>query len=385
METLSKPRDTGNFQRINLVLDTVLIEAFDSGSATNRNEKDLFIIRVMSTVKRLEKLFQIGNMDEGQWLEISLGRRAGNPLAWVLSAENDFRSLPQRLNVIGIKPITRLGRPINAEMQPIASGLTSLCSIQTRPRASKAASVVPTLARQKFRVRIVDVGHASFSAIHATVDSSSKIVGYFDVGGPVFFHRHTFPKYFPDFFNVPVEGFVVLSHWDFDHYSLAVSRMKSLQNLRWFAPNQMVGPIAAKLQNALGANLHFLSGNAFAIAPGLNLWKINGSTSDRNNSGYVMSVKTLNGRALLTGDANYEKIPAAAYRSLTSLAISHHGGAGCGTPPKPLSVNSVAAVSFGEPNRYGHPRKTAINLHTSLGWSIHPTFSKAHRGDVWLG
>ena len=115
---------------------------------------------------------------------------------------------------------------------------------------------------------MIDVGHANCAAIHVAQDPNSAIIGYYDVGAPVFFHRKTFPKAFVEEKRVPNSGFVVLSHWDFDHYALAVTKLKSLQALKWYAPNQAVGPNAARLQSILGNNLRFIHAIQIPILAG---------------------------------------------------------------------------------------------------------------------
>jgi hypothetical protein len=92
------------------------------------------------------------------------------------------------------------------------------------------------------------------SSTSAALAASDLLQQTSDVGGPLFFHGKSFPKAFNESTRVPDSGFVVLSHWDFDHYSLAVSKIPKLRDLDWYAPDQPVGPNAAACKPNLGAN-----------------------------------------------------------------------------------------------------------------------------------
>ena len=49
----------------------------------------------------------------------------------------------------------------------------------------------------------------------------------------MFFNQRSFPKPFDH--RPASSGFVILSHWDFDHFALAL-RYPELKKLQWFAP-----------------------------------------------------------------------------------------------------------------------------------------------------
>lgn len=385
VDSISIPgRRASSYERLDIALDLISAKAFDFGNGADRNVEDLSVVRIMTTEGRLADLFGFERIDEGSWLKIVLGDRPGNPLAWILGAREDYGGTPIRTNVIGLQEIRQ--QPGSPFAQLFAS-LTKLCSPiqfqagQTNPLQQ---NIVPGQAG--YQLRIVDVGQASFCAIHARKDPNSPILGYFDVGGPVFFHHHSFPATFPEAARIPNDGFVALSHWDFDHYSLAVTSLKALQKLKWFAPSQAVGPNAARLQTLLGANLVLLSSNSFTVAPGLELHRGTGLISDRNNNGFVLTAAVAGGKALLAGDVSYDMIPAAAQANLVALNVSHHGGTSTGTPPSPSVAQGVAAVSYGIPNRYRHPDAKRLAEHQKLGWKVKPTNPMlSGRGDVWLG
>ena len=309
VDTVSKPNDrASSYQRLNIVLDVISASAFQSDKGIARDPKDLSIIRIMSTLSRLQSHFSLDGIAEGEWFEVIFQYREGEPLAWVLDAANDYSGPIRKTNLVGFKPLS-MRQPGSPEAI-LLSDLLELCSpARKKPTQNLQNIIIPSRPNQNFFVRVVD-GQASFSAIHSSRSPDSNIVGYFDVGGPAFFHHHTFPKVFNESTRVPDAGFVALSHWDFDHFSLALTKLKALQQLMWYAPDQNVGPNAARLQSLLGGRLTLLVQPSFQIARGLQLWKGNGSVTDRNASGYVLTVSGQETKALLTGDIPYAMIPA---------------------------------------------------------------------------
>lgn len=386
VDSISRPRqEASSYERLNIVLDFISADAFESGKGPSRDAEDLSIVRVMTTDGRLENIFGLGKISEGTWLKIRLGDKSGNPPAWIIGAREDYSGYPRRTNVVGLEQVFE---EHGAPRGKLFTALNKLCdfkqfhSNQTRAIQQNMSPPIHAAAH----LRVVDVGQASFCAIHTLRDPDSPILGYFDVGGPVFFHHRSFPSTFTEATRIPKNGFVALSHWDFDHYSLAVTSLKTLQNLTWLAPNQPVGPNAARLQSLLGANLTLLNASSFIIAPGLVLYRGMGMATDRNNNGFVLSASTASGNILLAGDVGYDMIPASAQNGLVGINISHHGGTTTGTPPSPANSRSVAAVSYGVPNRYRHPDAKSLAAHQKLGWKVMPTCPlTTPRGDVWLG
>ncbi|WP_148260611.1 hypothetical protein [Achromobacter xylosoxidans] len=217
-------------------------------------------------------------------------------------------------------------------------------------------------------VRVVDVGQASCNAIHSQ-HHLSRVVGYFDVGRPLWFQSKSWPTT-PPSIPTPKNAFVVLSHWDYDHYSMALGFQKALLNLSWFAPApQHPGPTVAALIKRLGRNLSLCSAGMHAINSNVRVYACTGPTNDKNQCGYAMQVQTTQGNILMAGDADYQYIPSPAKRDLKGLVISHHGGGNTGTPPTPSGPGN-AVVSFGVPNKYHHPVAAQIKQHTAAGWVV---------------
>lgn len=381
VEAVTRPDEANGLARMDLVLDAVDAESFDAGLAQARSTEYLAIIRVLTTFKRLSKLFGVGpELAEGSWCQVDLGPKPGNPPAWVLDAAVDYSGPAIRTNVIDLKPMESPSYP-----KSLPRELDAWCVADNNPNTTDRVDVASPPSSLSLHIRMIDVGHANCAAIHVAQDADSRILGYYDVGAPVFFHHKTFPKAFLEQGRVPDDGFVLLSHWDFDHYALAVTRLKDLQKLQWYAPNQSVGPNAARLRTQLGSRLHFINAKQIPILSNLRLWRGLGPTSDRNNSGYVLRATRNRKSALLTGDVSYEAISSAAKNGLQALGITHHGGNGSANPPRPIGEGR-AIVSYGSPNRYGHPSEPYLRAHETAGWKVRRTAGDSlfARGDIWL-
>lgn len=237
-----------------------------------------------------------------------------------------------------------------------------------------------SLQGSSFKVKILDVGQASCSAIY---DSKDRLVGYFDVGAPLGFHKKTFPASFHTGMSSDTD-FVVLSHWDYDHYSLALSHMRGLLSKKWFAPLQDVGPGAKHLQKLLGGNLVYLRGREYTFSGSIKIHGL-GSRKNRNQGGYVMRVPVEGGAVLLPGDADYCLMASCMTSGLVGLCVTHHGGEGAGKPPKAVGSHAKAVISSGMGNRYKHPSQQVIDSLREEGWDVRRTDGDGgKRGDVWL-
>jgi len=214
-------------------------------------------------------------------------------------------------------------------------------------------------------VTALDVGQAAC----VVFSEGGRPFGYFDVGAPMFFNRRSFPKPFDH--RTATDGFVILSHWDFDHFALAL-HCPELKKLQWFAPNQPVGPNTALFQKSLGSNLTFISNDVDVGA--LALRRCSGtSPRDRNSTGYALRLDVEDTRILLPGDADYQWLPPALARSVNRIMVPHHGATGSSPPSPGGGGNPIAVVSYGIPNTYRHPSEDHIDAHRRAGWRIRRT------------
>lgn len=311
---------------------------------------------------------------EGDWLRLTLSGYAHGPLGFV---EGPFPSfMPDDRSMGGDHPVFfgRLAWMRRAEPNE-AGHLSSLCTtdVVEQPREESLSRVADAgrsnAQPQELLVRVVDVGQASCNAIHSQ-RHLSRVLGYYDVGRPLWFQAKSWPTN-PPSIHTPRNAFVVLSHWDYDHYSMALGFKPDLLNLNWFARNPShPGPIVKNLIDRLGKNLKFISAATQTIVPNVLLYACTGPISDKNQCGYAMQVQTSQGNILLTGDADYQYIPLPAQQGLKGLVISHHGGGSSGIPPTPHGQLGNAVVSFGIPNKYNHPVSAQINKHFAAGWVV---------------
>ncbi|WP_456798077.1 hypothetical protein [Bradyrhizobium sp. USDA 4473] len=197
---------------------------------------------------------------------------------------------------------------------------------------------------------------------------------YFDVGQPIWFHLHNVPAGFspPDSNG----GFVVLSHWDTDHYAYG-RQNESFHKKHWFAPAQTsVGPNA----HTFAMQLHSLR-RLHLVAPGKSSRNRRGARIIRctgnsvNGSGLALHLRAVGRDILFTGDAEYHEIPSMQGIRLSGLQLPHHGGklSGVAAIPSALAAPARAIISCGRPNRYGHPSVVTISSHMKANWKVEVT------------
>jgi beta-lactamase superfamily II metal-dependent hydrolase len=363
------------YARLVLHLDCVNQEAFGQSFDAVRDEQNLALVRVITTRRALTRHFNIQSLKDGQWVALRVERKRGMPRAWVLPASEDYR-LGRPTNVVSMRLLPY--------RDPVEQKLSAVCQFMQAPAQPVSLS---TAFRQhaarltgKLRIQALDVGQAS-SAVFL-VDGSP--IGFFDVGAPIWFNQRSISSsYKPPSVS---KGFVMLSHWDFDHIDQA-RRFPQLRTLDWFAPDQPVGPNTVKLQEKIGSRLTFIHGSAtfhhrIHMAPGTST-----DPKDRNGTGYAMRVEQDGEVALLLGDSDYGHVQAHLLAGATAMTIPHHGGRGS-SPNAPAGGSSIAIASYGSPNSYKHPHEPHLHEHARLGWKVARTAnhspSGVPRGNRWL-
>lgn len=137
---------------------------------------------------------------------------------------------------------------------------------------------------------------------------------------------------------------------------------------------------------------HATAGQVLTIEPGVAFHVLyplpqllHGTHSDINNSSVVLRLDYGAVRMLLTGDVETEAVQELLARdpaALTSqvLKVPHHGSA-TGLSPQLLAAiqPSVAVISVGAGNSYGHPAPSTLDLLAASGV---PTFRTDRRGSV---
>lgn len=362
-----------------LLIDAVREDEFIRDSASAAESPDsLALVRIMSTPKRLNDMFGLAEVRPGNWLSFELDNSGGIPRAWEMRASENYASRRSR-SVRGMRRIEASDGAARTSDGDLLTKLINAAVLQAKDskRESAADAIEQIGVGGQIEIVVLDVGQASANLIRR----NGQPIGFFDLGSPLWFNRGSFPiKY-----GLPAlpSGFVILSHWDFDHFELG-RRNAPYHQLRWFAPDQPVGLNTARFQKQLGHRLTFIDGPAagggFRMSRGIS--KVQ---NDRNGTGYLLRYEAEGKAALLTADASYDNIDPTMLSGVSRLTIPHHGAASTILPP-PAVPPSRAVASFGLPNKYRHPDPQTLADHASQKWRIEVTaaFGGRTRGNKML-
>lgn len=294
--------------------------------------------------------------DEDIWFEILLD--AGGSAAILYF--NLFREgVP-----VGINSILRL----DAQHAQRLSRAFSLKGLERSQ--SKLQTVLNQGASRVEWVGVYDVGQGN---ANAACDATATPLLYFDLGGGVTQHRKTFPGTLTDF-CYRLKPPVVLSHWDWDHWSSG-ARFPGAKSLDWIVPLQKLGGVHATFAAGLHHAKHLFvwPGSLLQLAAGqVTVRKCAGQGTGRNHTGLAVEVKGPAGQApiLLTGDARYSAIPSAMTSKFTSLVVPHHGAdmRSHAVPKGSRRAGARTAYSFGPNNSHKHPRAVTQQDHDRNHW-----------------
>lgn len=224
-------------------------------------------------------------------------------------------------------------------------------------------------------VAVYDVGQGACQAI---VSKESHLpLAYVDFGGGVLYNKVTFPKDTAGFCFTQRPP-VVLSHWDWDHWS-SVALFPEALDAHWLTPPVPGTPIQQSLAAALYRldRLHVwpTAGVNEVRVPGLRIERCTGKTS--NDAGLAVTVysgATGKRNCLLPGDASYRYIPSvAAGEKFSALCMSHHGGRLHSNHYPAAKSRAVAVNSAGPRNSYKHPLLSTVAAHLDAGWPVPAT------------
>lgn len=247
-------------------------------------------------------------------------------------------------------------------------------------RDASAYEIVQAISTQDHEAAAVyDVGQGNCNAI---IDRHGFPILYYDFGGGVLGHRNTYPRGLSEF-CFSSRPAIVLSHWDWDHWSSAKRTRSSLPNQEaiaatWVVPRQYLGPVHRGLLAQLQDVRIWPNSVASVQAGDIRVHKCSGSKTNRNRSGLVLECRTgwaQGDGVLFTGDCDYRFLPPTigTGRGFDAIVLPHHGAqlAPSSIPIGPPSgANYVrCCVSCGIPNQYGHPSATAISAHNAAGWN----------------
>lgn len=185
-------------------------------------------------------------------------------------------------------------------------------------------------------------------------------------------------KTFPDGFSgfcFTCNPMIILSHWDWDHWSSAQRWPEALDAL-WLTPPVPLKPIqlafAAELYERGSLHIWDAAWPGTISAGAVAIERCTGRTT--NDSGLAVTLRRKRGSSkncLLPGDADYACIPSvSAGQSFSALCMTHHGGKlHSSTYPK-AKRGAASVLSAGPRNTYCHPLFDTITTHLEHGWGF---------------
>lgn len=314
---------------------------------------------------------------------------------------------------------------LNDDMQQRLFALSSLTEINAQNLSNENAILQNTAFS---RACVFDMGQALCVGLYSSLPPSQSgqpqfaLNGFFDFGLPHISGR-PHPNYARDY-NRVFRQFVhtciqprrmvdiILSHWHYDHYLLAVPLQNYLGSTRWFAPNSRIS--AFMPQTALNLIEDHNGTLTYALPiqvsvpfhgnPNLLVSKMDyvpeGNHPDHihHHSLYAQLHLSSGTDVFLAGDCTYAGINNNARTGFTPnsgyhyLQASHHGG-DYSLPPATADSNDIPLpVAAGNPqviyscnrahNHLGHPLQNSVNDHDTRGWSANNCHITEHNGSL---
>ncbi|APC39655.1 hypothetical protein [Clostridium estertheticum] len=223
-------------------------------------------------------------------------------------------------------------------------------------------------------VSIFNVGQGSCAAI---CDSEARPILYFDFGEAYGQDKQYCP--INQRFCLCNNPYVILSHWDKDHWFGALRFNKIIDN-KWIVPYQKIGVEAYKLADSISAkgNLFLWEDTKKELKTSFGyIFKCKGKANHRHNNGLGIFVEikkedNMVKKYLLPGDNRYRYIDSKFLHDLDGLVASHHGGiyfdkkSDISTIIPKNTKNGKIVYSAGDNSSHGHPSRD--NDYLGRGW-----------------
>lgn len=241
-------------------------------------------------------------------------------------------------------------------------------------------------------VEVEDVGQGNTNLIY---DSNSLAI--FDFGANMFASEYELKSIvynLQDRFRDLRDASLIISHWDYDHYSLlTIIDEKVLQNICCaFIPENVISLTAKQTVNKLKKCCKYVrtfssptpkDKRSIGITPVIEedryVLYIGDKCKDKNKSGLLLAIKgsiditvmgadhtnwQLGNCIRFLNDSNYKY-------DVLNIVVPHHGGYSGKIKAKIFSqlTPGIAAVSVGK-NSYKHPNQSTLDMYTDAGFKV---------------
>ncbi|UTA66201.1 hypothetical protein [Emticicia sp. 21SJ11W-3] len=264
-----------------------------------------------------------------------------------------------------------------------------------RPRTESDSKILAYTAPVT-SIGAMDIGQGNCNLLF---DSAVEPYVYFDLGYPLWFYLGSLPANMrfgtpayqgPIVQNTANDLYVVISHWDWDHWRLG--RVANMQGLVWIAPNQPIGGSTLNFANTL-PYLILYPGAPFINLPGYAICRCTPAPGTApaallNNTGIAMLVTmqlpttaAVPTQVLMTGDANFDNVDGGPFLNLSGIEAAHHGsnahGASANLPAQIGAYAGAGRVFYSYGMRptagglayvYGFPVPAAVTNYQNAGW-----------------
>lgn len=290
-----------------------------------------------------------------------------NTTSWVIDQYTAFFSDPNPRGVIQIEPVPKA-------MENRLRKLAGWGDFQ--PSQMSEISDALRFFRQPDAIAIYDVGQGAATAIL----SGGVPLLYFDFGGSAIGNWRSFPPNLTKFCFTDAPP-IVLSHWDWDHWSSALRDPQAF-DMAWVLPLQRqsgsLGNVHARFLARLqahGTRLLWWDPTCKVLSlpnSDARIVQAEGSKSSRNESGLALVIdkSTQTARSvLLPGDASFCHLVARTGPEFDHVMVPHHGGkTDVSLIPKATTQSrSHQIYSYGVGNIFLHPRADVVQAYR-LGW-----------------
>ncbi|MBP1630220.1 MAG: hypothetical protein H6Q15_1113 [Bacteroidetes bacterium] len=324
---------------------------------------------------QIEKLFGVAPDNEQElidkWFEIILSSNSEDPLICMM-----FTDLGNELGTLShIASFSIIGT--GSDDDKLLEHINSLLDL-TDIYNNTSKKIKSTI--RSFKEKIKGIDSKNINVISYNVGQGNAIgifhgktpLFYFDLGGGAYWNKKTYR----DVISFPIDNnpFIILSHWDFDHYESLRSKIEHYNECTIIAPLQKITPsakkLADKLKNLILIDQEFNNGINCGF---FEIFRCSGWTKNDTGIGISIDLKKENdiSKILLPGDAQYCFIEKKYKTNIDAICVSHHGGKICNEENFPISTEKdkgFCVYSYGKGNVYGHPLNESKETHKEKGW-----------------